>query len=497
MAENINLASPRLTFTEDDTVPSNEVQNKTREKPRSNSPTSKFQESNEEYEEEEQQAIGTPEHMGLDGDLPSPRSPPRSPRMTNEPSPLLLAVSEEGGDEITPVTSRDEDLVIYPDSDAGSSIRDTGRQEKKTLNGNIDNSNQGKTSKSIPSQIIKRRRRSDVSEGSNRSLRSTPSLTKESKNSQTVKIFRNLLILEQSLRNQQREQKDLRRQYTAFLAILAGLFAFASYCLFIDTQKPPSPFLKLTLRFLLFFILVTFGLFYLGGDYHRTLVIPRKFFNSTNKGLRQLNLRLVKVHITYSDTFIDYSRTFLRVIVGMIHATINHSGPFKSSTISNWIIEKLKGLEVRAQPRVGATEVKLVLNPRIFNSEIREAWELYRDEFWAKEGAKSRHLKGTEVSSINNAKFTNDSHLKSLINHQVLNKDSLLEKHRKERKDRKKGKADEKQSLKQRKNSSVSRSIDATLKTTDSVDSKNLASQKYLSPSASPSISPISSVNQN
>lgn len=348
----------------------------------------------------------TPPHMNLAADSSpemSPRSPPSSPRMVASPSPLLLSVTESPTPKynISPVASRgratDTDHPgAYSDSDVGSSVTNNnnltrGRKDKKIRTTKSSSSKERNGSKT------RRRRKSNDSEIG--SIRSTSIGGRENKNNQTSRILRNLLILEESLRQQLRDQKDLRRQYTAFVAILSGLFAFALYSLFIDNEYEPSPLWKLSLRFLLFFIVVTFSLFYLGGDYHRTIVLPRRFFSSTNKGLRQLNLKLVKVNTSYSDLFIDYSRTFLSIVVRLSSYMITHSGPFKQSMLAKWITQKLKTLELSSQPRVGATDVKLILNPRSFPSEIREAWESYRDEFWSREGHKRRQGTNVETST--------------------------------------------------------------------------------------------------
>lgn len=57
---------------------------------------------------------------------------------------------------------------------------------------------------------------------------------------------------------------------------------------------------------------------------------------------------------------------------------------------TNAVVQFWVGVAIRSQPRIGAVDVKLILNPRAFNAEIREGWEIYRDEFWAREGARRR-----------------------------------------------------------------------------------------------------------
>lgn len=320
---------------------------------------------------------------------------------TSSPSPLLLPSSE-----FTPVPSRDEEAVIFSDSDGGSQYSGMAIP----MSSEHKNENRGR--------VTNRRRRSDSSEqSSRRSFRSTSA--QREKIPQTTKIFRNLLILEESLRQQSKDQRVLRRKFTSFLAILAGLEVSTIYSLYF-TNSPPTGFIKIVLQFLFLSILVTLTLFNLSGEYRRTIIIPRKFFTSTNKGLRQLNLRLVKVKAPISDTFIDYWRTIIRSIVAIWLYLLT---PIAKLPLTVWLTKKLKELERSAQPRIGATDVKLVLNPRAFNSSIREDWELYRDEFWAREGAKRRHTK-EEVEPAKN----------------VLHKTQLVEKHRQQRRERRRSK---------------------------------------------------------
>lgn len=316
--------------------------------------------------------------LGLKSPLSSPKSVSKSDTLS--PSPLLLAT------ELTPLNSRDEDSAVYSDSDASV------QREKRRKYG---------------------RKRSD-SERSTRSLQSSGA--HREKIPQTTKIFRNLLILEQSLRQQSKEQKALRRRFTAFLAALAGMEGFALYLLYF-TERPQSQFMQYALRFSAFFLLVTLVLFRLSGEYKRTIVIPKRFFNSTNKGIRQLNLRLVKVKAPLGHSLVDFMRYVLRFFHTWCLFVFGYCGPLRSTSLGLGVKQLLKNIELRAQPRIGATDVKLVLNPRAFNAEIREAWELYRDEFWLREAVRRRQVEGSEKK-------------------QVLNKESLVERHRQERRDR-------------------------------------------------------------
>ena len=220
-------------------------------------------------------------------------------------------------------------------------------------------------------------------------------------------IFRNLLILEDDLRRQAHEQKFLRWQFTTFLTCLFSIASYALYALYfteitvtnghfsgeILDDKSFTGIPRSILKITIIFISVTFALFNISGEYRRTIVIPRKFFTLTNKGIRQFNVKLVKVENTFNEKFTDMirfvSRTSAQITIYILKDI------FKLSD-NMFIVKFWVNVKIRAQPRVGAVDVKLVLNPRAFSSEVREGWEIYRDEFWAREGARRRHNKGNK-----------------------------------------------------------------------------------------------------
>jgi hypothetical protein len=313
---------------------------------------------------------------------------------------MLLPINE-----LTPLNSRDEESAIYSDSDAAS--------QSSVLAGQVKGLEEKRRHKGSSS----RRRRSE-SEKSGRSIRSSSG--QRDRVSQRTKIFRNLLILEESLRQQSNEQKALRRKFTAFLAALAGMEGFTIYLLYF-IESGLSQFMQYALKFSAFFILVTLVLFHLSGEYRRTIVIPRRFFNSTNKGLRQLNLRLVKVDTSFSDKFIDFTRYLLRTLHYCSISAFELTGPLQNTCLGLRVKHTLKNIELRAQPRIAATDLKLVLNPRSFNAEIRESWELYRDEFWAREG--SRRRQSTVLKDKEKVKA-------------VMNRESLVELDKRQRREK-------------------------------------------------------------
>lgn len=265
------------------------------------------------------------------------------------------------------------------------------------------------------------RRKSNKSDGSERShpIGSGYTLTPAA-----GKVFRNLLILEESLREQVSQQKALRRKYLTFMAIMCSLIASISHHLYFANhlQTTSSPF-RVVLTFILLALLVTLLLYYLSGEYLKTIVLPRKFLSSTNRGLRQLNIRLVKIKTPLTDKMTDLIRDFLLFIITSCLFLLHKFDPSTEKNKNSKLEVFLVSCQLQCQPRIGITDVKLVLNARVFNTDIREGWELYRSEFWIGEGVRRRN-------DLMNFVTTNSED-------SILDKEKLLKRDKRERRDRK------------------------------------------------------------
>ncbi|CAK9435380.1 uncharacterized protein LODBEIA_P01070 [Lodderomyces beijingensis] len=206
------------------------------------------------------------------------------------------------------------------------------------------------------------------------------------------KVFRNLLILEESMREQVRQQRAMRRKYLIFLSILCSIIAALTHHLFIlDASVSSRGTLRLTLQFLLISTIMTLLLYHLSGEYQKTIVLPRKFLSSTNKGLRQLNVRLVKIKTPFADKVTDLIREVsLSTVIyclWLFHLISPSSIQNRNSKIEVFLVT----FQSQCQPRIGIADVKLLLNARVFNIDIREGWEIYRSEFWINEGVRRRN----------------------------------------------------------------------------------------------------------
>lgn len=375
--------------------------------------------------------------------------------------PKLPAISTTESFELTPYTSHNEiEDVIYSDSELGSqnlldlaSIRfidndrdqsptrgrvkrTKGRKSLSTPNTprqeRLSRAEISKTATGSPRELTPReltpkakrriRRKSNKSEASEKShnyissgYTSTPG---------TGKVFRNLLILEESLRQQVFQQKALRRKYLTFMAILCAIITSLTHYLYIadNPQTSLSP-IRVILTFILLALLVTLCLYYLSGEYQKTIVLPRKFLSSTNKGLRQLNIRLVKIKTPLVDYLADLIRELVLNTTLLLLNLLHKLDPTSIENKNSKLEVLLVSIQLRCQPRTGIADVKLILNARVFNTDIREGWELYRSEFWTHEGIRRRNNFLTFITGGNE---------------EIAHKERLLKREKRERRDRKK-----------------------------------------------------------
>lgn len=162
----------------------------------------------------------------------------------------------------------------------------------------------------------------------------------------SAQVFRNLLVLEESLREQYRELAQSRRKHVVFfMCLLAGLTYF---CYAVFVQPSIYGLFSFLQRVGLLASAITLGLFYLTGLYSKTFVEYPRFIHSTNRGLRALNVKLVKLHKSWRER-----------IIGLCWDPGHCDRPGRL--------------------------VKIVLSTRSFTPETIEGWEIYRHEYWERE----------------------------------------------------------------------------------------------------------------
>lgn len=258
-----------------------------------------------------------------------------------------------------------------------------------------------------------RRRQHRLSDGSTSSPRRQRSKSRQrrasnsSDVSQTAQIYKNLLILEEALRQQAAQQRKLSAKYSAFLMSMISLVILTGYVWFFmgeGSGEPDGPtdsdipsIWRLLCQVICCIDTLTIVLYYLSGEYSRTITHPRKFLTTTNRGIRRLNVRLVKVKVKTSDQVLDLIKTVLlgpivAVKACLVRITLMFPGHMSFlAGIRDWLIDFEARLKISSS-QAGVRGVKLVLNPRVFSTGTREQWELYRNDFWNKETMRRRQI---------------------------------------------------------------------------------------------------------
>ncbi|KAK9485234.1 Sporulation/nuclear morphology [Lipomyces starkeyi] len=240
--------------------------------------------------------------------------------------------------------------------------------------------------------------------------------------SSPTQIYRNMLILEESLRSQYIALRLRRYKYTLFCGLLVLWTVYFYYGVFIWYSV--YAYVHLFHKLCLMIGVVTLSLFYLSGLYSKTMVYPRKFLSNTNKGLRQFNLKLVSTHSSTSQALLGATTRALKIAFyriwyrpqppppshhtdstsSMTHSAQAHhsqqaSHRRRSSSNSSSHKPTLPSKASAARlpyyhyyyyhhKPLGGDVVKLVMLPKAFSAEFREGWEVYRQEYWEKENEK-------------------------------------------------------------------------------------------------------------
>lgn len=152
------------------------------------------------------------------------------------------------------------------------------------------------------------------------------------------------------------------------MVVLLLLTIYLTYAVFVN----PSIYrgFHFMNRIGLMIVLVTIVLFYISGSYTTTLVHSRKFIKNSNKGLKDLNAKVVKVSPTWMETFMD----------------IFYSPAYSSKP---------------------GRVIKLVLLPKAFKQETIDDWEVYREEYWIKEYERQLRKKKAAAAASSSSNTSN------------------------------------------------------------------------------------------
>ena len=235
-----------------------------------------------------------------------------------------------------------------------------------------------------------------------------PSITsdpRDSHPSSPPQIYLNLLILESSLRLQ---YLSLRARLRLHLLLLAALIAWIltfTYLLYFRPREDGSGVggsvywvLETTYKLAWGGGVVTALLVYFTGLYDRGIRWPRKFTSTTNRGLRQFNLKVIIVRQSFLRELIGYftagwwgesKRVNFQVVPKDIEAT---------APKEHWSAHAARHGVVEEDLAPAGDVLKLLLLPKPFGPDFREGWENWRMEYWEKENARRADLRKVVIA---------------------------------------------------------------------------------------------------
>lgn len=213
-------------------------------------------------------------------------------------------------------------------------------------------------------------------------------------------IYLNLLILESSLRLQYLSLRARLRLHLLLLAALSAWILVFTYLLYFRPREDGSGVggsvywvFETTEKLAWGGGVVTACLFYATGMYERGVRWPRKFISTTNRGLRQFNLKVVVIR-----------GSFLSELLGWV--TAGWSGESKRVNFQvlpkdieagakeqHWNHHASKHGLIEEDIAPAGDVVKLLLLPKPFSPDFREGWETYRLEYWERENGRRAELR--------------------------------------------------------------------------------------------------------
>ncbi|KAI5845082.1 Spo7-like protein-domain-containing protein [Morchella snyderi] len=255
-------------------------------------------------------------------------------------------------------------------------------------------------------------------------------------------VYLNLLILEASLRSQYLHHLARRRKFTFFVVLLLAWNAYFLHRIF-DLGGSPYYYIYHLEWLGLLGGCVTAALYYATGLYEKTIVEPRRFVSTANRGLRGFNVKLVKVPFSTTQWIVWWwnwytfptpppprrphpsstasrrlsanttkprrlsANTPRKAAAAMQAAEHSHRhAPSIASSAMGRTSSQLaphpeEAMEDDPTDEIeeyltGGLHLKLVILPKRFSATFREEWENYRTEYWDKEN-KSRHKRRKAV----------------------------------------------------------------------------------------------------
>lgn len=217
-------------------------------------------------------------------------------------------------------------------------------------------------------------------------------------------IYLNLLILEASLRAQYLTLRARRRQHTFFLLLLTIWNACFLYALFLRPREDGSGVggsvywvVEMAEKVALMGGVLTGILIWGTGQWERGVRWPRRWIGVANRGLRNINAKIVIVKGPWWKEFVGHM-SFLfpyPTLFCFENSPYQYLEPptEKKNQQSRQYSSAHPDLLRKEDLSPGGDCIKLLLLPKPFSPDFRENWELYRSEYWEKENERRVQLR--------------------------------------------------------------------------------------------------------
>lgn len=222
-------------------------------------------------------------------------------------------------------------------------------------------------------------------------------------------IYLNLLILEASLRAQYLTLRARRRQHTFFLLLLAIWNACFFYALFLRPREDGSGVggsvywvVEMAEKVALMGGVVTGILIWGTGQWERGVRWPRRWIGVANRGLRNINAKIVIVKGPWWKEFVGHM-SFLFPYPAFFYSeksAYHYLDPPREKRTQQARQYQYADDDLPREEDLspGGDCIKLLLLPKPFSPDFRENWELYRSEYWEKENERRVQLRQRQRS---------------------------------------------------------------------------------------------------
>ncbi|RMD44586.1 hypothetical protein DV735_g459, partial [Chaetothyriales sp. CBS 134920] len=206
-------------------------------------------------------------------------------------------------------------------------------------------------------------------------------------------IYLNLLILESSLRSQYLHLLSRRRLNMFFMLLLSIWNLAFAWAFFLRPREDGHGhggsvywMVEAFQRVALMGGVVAALLIWATGQWERGVRWPRKWLATTNRGLREFNLRVVVVKRRWYRELLGHLAFLLPL--GLLWS--DDTGGFEDWHL---VENEATGHVVEDDLAVGGDHIILLLQPKAFGPAFREAWEDYRAAYWERENSRRAALR--------------------------------------------------------------------------------------------------------